>query len=89
MANVFISHKYEDSDAAAEIHNQLQLYSPNSHIFSSTRMRQGRDYREDLIEALKKADWFILIYKNPSLKHDWCLYEAGQFEAINRDETNK
>ena len=89
MSNVFISHKYEDSEAAAEIHNQLKLYSPDAQIFSSTRMRLGRDYREDLIEALKTADWFILIYKNPSLKHDWCLYEAGQFEAINRDKNNR
>lgn len=89
MLKVFISHKHEDSVAAAELHRLLELYSTDADIFSSTRMRQGRDYRDDLVNALRDSDWFILIYKRPSLPHDWCLYEAGQFEASNRDKNNK
>jgi hypothetical protein len=88
MLNVFISHKNEDKDAAAEIHRLLELYSTNAEIFSSTRMEQGQTWRNDIVNAARNADWFILIYKSPSLRHDWCLFEAGQFEANSLDENN-
>lgn len=88
MLNIFISHKEEDKAAAAEIHRLMALYSKNAKVFSSTRMRQGINWRKQLVEAIDNADWFILIYKKPSLPHDWCLFEAGHFEGINLDKKN-
>ena len=41
----------------------------------------GRQWREEIGDAVREANWFILLLPNPGDDLDWCLYETGLFEA--------
>ncbi len=82
MLNIFVSHRHEDYPAAATLRDQLQERSgAGTTYFLSEEIRAGARWREELLEALNNSDWFILLFTDPSRDWDWCLFEAGLFQA--------
>jgi hypothetical protein len=85
--NIFISHKVKDRVAAEEIRSGLSLYGGGSlNIFVSERIEAGVIWSQEIREHLKKANWLILLYTDPSEEWDWCLFEAGFFAGCAEDE---
>jgi hypothetical protein len=36
-------------------------------------------WADEIFDKLKRADWLLLLYTDPSEEWDWCLFEAGFF----------
>lgn len=79
--HIFVSHKVIDKEVAEKIKSRLIQYgSPQRmEIFLSEEIPIGEKWNEKVHIALKRADWLIFIYTDPSLEWDWCLYETGFF----------
>ncbi len=83
---IFISHKGKDKIAAERIRETLSLYgAKNLEIFVSERISPGVRWADEIWDNLKKADWLLLLYTDPSDEWDWCLFEAGFFAALIQD----
>ena len=80
---VFISHKAKDRFAVEEIVKKMRLYAGKEIEFYVSGSEYGVDWREKISQYLETSDWYILIYTDPTLDWDWCLYEAGLFEGMN------
>ena len=77
---VFISHKSRDKYAATVIDGILRKAGgANLKVFLSERIEPGVEWSNEIWEKVKKADWLILLYTDPSDEWDWCLFEAGFF----------
>ena len=80
VRHVFISHKAKDELAAEAIRKALKMRGGNSlEIFVSERIKAGSQWSEEIWKSLKRADWLLLLYTDPSQEWDWCLFEAGFF----------
>jgi len=83
---IFISHKGKDKAAVEKITNALELYgATNLKIFVSERISAGVPWAAEIYDKLKRADWLLLLYTDPSEEWDWCLFEAGFFAAYIQD----
>ena len=40
-------------------------------------------------DNLKKADWLLLLYTDPSEEWDWCLFEAGFFAGCTTEKEGR
>lgn len=90
---IFLSYKAENKFEAKELWNILSNFSNfrpederlwdrrRAEFFLCENIPEGTRYRDTLNRQLKLADMFILLYTNPSKRWDWCLYEAGRFDA--------
>ena len=82
--NVFLSYKREDYDVAKVIKDSLEVLSVGKIQFHiSEEIPVGEDWYEWIEKKLGIANWFMLLFTDPSNKWDWCLYEAGLFRGIN------
>lgn len=83
--SVFFSYKKKDEEAAVKIVNLLRKFSAGrlqiTYQAEFTSDIAGRPYRKKIIDEIKKANWFILLFPDPKDDWDWCLYEAGFFAA--------
>jgi hypothetical protein len=80
VLRIFISHKGKDKEAAEKITDALELYgAANIKIFVSERISPGVPWADEIFDKLKRADWLLLLYTDPSEEWDWCLFEAGFF----------
>lgn len=85
MLKVFVSHRHEDFEQVRQFCTALiERTGTKVTYFISEKIRAGKDWRETILKNLDEADWFFLIFKDPSRDYDWCLYEASRFEA-NKD----
>lgn len=83
---IFISHKGKDKEAAAKITDALSVYGgTNIRIFLSERISAGVPWAAEIYDKLKRSDWLLLLYTDPSEEWDWCLFEAGFFAATIED----
>lgn len=79
---IFISHKMKDKLVAKKIVDELKDYAADKfEFFLSENIPFGEDWSEKIHQNLKKADWLILLYTDPTEEWDWCLYETGFFRA--------
>ena len=86
VRHVFISHKAKDELAAEAIRKALKMRGGNSlEIFVSERIKAGSQWSEEIWKSLKRADWLLLLYTDPSQEWDWCLFEAGFFVGQSRE----
>ena len=85
--SIFLSHKAEDYDVAKVIRDNLEGLSAGKIQFHlSEELPKGDDWYEWIETNLGKANWFMLLFTDPSNEWDWCLYEAGLFRGIgNKD----
>jgi hypothetical protein len=87
IINVFISHNHEDEAAAKTIKNELALYGANRlNFFLSEEITPGEDWLQWIKEHLVTSNLLFLLFTDPSVTWDWCLYEAGLFARLDRSE---
>lgn len=80
--HIFISHKLDEKKVAEDIQNNLlKLGAGRMDIFLSEDIEFGEQWYDQIHQAIDRTDWFILLYTDPTLEWDWCLYEAGYFSA--------
>ena len=80
--NLFISHRHEDYKIAKKFRDEFERISgPACNYFLAEEIRKGDAWRGRIVDTLDKADWFILLFTDPSQNWGWCMFEAGQFEA--------
>ena len=90
VIRIFISHKSKDKEAAAKIAEALMVYGgTNIKIFLSERISPGVPWASEIYDKLKKADWLLFLYTDPSEEWDWCLFEAGFFAATIEDRQKR
>jgi hypothetical protein len=86
---IFISHKHKDRKAAETIKEELSFYGVGRlECFLSEDIPFGKDWNDQIHEALRQADWLFLLYSDATSEWDWCLYETGFFAAkatVERD----
>ena len=88
--SIFISHKHKDKIAAEAIRDELSIYGGGRlGFFLSEDIPFGQDWNDQIHEKLRKADWLLLIYSDPTSEWDWCLYESGFFAAKATEEQHK
>ncbi len=87
VIKVFFSYKKKDEDVAIKIMELLRIHSAEKlQITSMADFEKdiaGKPFRDFIREEIQRTNWFILLLPDPSDGWDWCLYEAGLFEAQN------
>jgi hypothetical protein len=85
VVNVFFSYKTEDEAAAKAIVNVMEENAAGKlNITYQARFTEeivGHSWRQEIRNAVYKANWFILLMPDPSNELDWPLYEVGLFEG--------
>ena len=85
VVNVFFSYKTEDEAAAKAIVDTLEENAGGKlNITYQARFTEeivGQSWRQEIRNAVYKANWFILLMPDPSNELDWPLYEVGLFEG--------
>lgn len=91
--HAILSHKMVDYNTAAQIASALRRCGGRGVdvSFSGEKVHFGHDYRKWIKDKLEQAEWYILAYTEPAKNWDWCLYEAGYFEAAKErgDKTRR
>ena len=87
--NIFISHKNEDEAAALCIRDILKGFdndkNPMIEFHLSEEISGGEKWYEWITSKLKSSNLLILLFTDPTLDWDWCLYEAGLFDLMDGD----
>nr|NIR31548.1 hypothetical protein [Gammaproteobacteria bacterium]NIR85105.1 hypothetical protein [Gammaproteobacteria bacterium]NIR92015.1 hypothetical protein [Gammaproteobacteria bacterium]NIU06154.1 hypothetical protein [Gammaproteobacteria bacterium]NIV53097.1 hypothetical protein [Gammaproteobacteria bacterium] len=79
---IFISHKLADGQVAKVVKDSLRLIGgPRTEISVSEDIGFGDDWVEQIHHQLSMSDWLFLLYTDPSMGWDWCLYETGFFRG--------
>ena len=85
VVNVFFSYKTKDEPAAKVVVSVLRESSAEkleiTYQAEFTQEIAGRQWRDQIRDGVRRANWFILLLPDPSDELDWCLYETGLFEA--------
>jgi hypothetical protein len=85
VVNVFFSYKTEDEAAARAIVDLMEENAAGKlNITYQARFTEeivGQSWRQEIRNAVDKANWFILLMPDPSNELDWPLYEVGLFEG--------
>lgn len=80
---IFISHKSHDGVEAEELQSLLLRYASSAmEIFCSEQITPGTPWLEWIQEKLVGSNMLLLLFTDPSLDWDWCLYEAGLFTDL-------
>jgi hypothetical protein len=84
VLHVFFSYKKKDEAAASKIVKVLRKYSAGklriTYMADFAKDYVGKQWRDEILQAVDRANWFILLLPDPSEDWDWCLYETGLFE---------
>lgn len=87
--NIFISHKKEDKATALGIRDILKGFdddeNPMVDFHLSEEIFGGDKWYEWITSKLKSSNLLILLFTDPTLDWDWCLYEAGLFDLMDGD----
>jgi hypothetical protein len=90
--NIFISYKMpkaeevggEKVDIAEEFAKELSDFSAGLiKIHYAGSFAAGIDWRNELISTIQKCDMFILLYTGAEQQWEFCLLEAGLFQATH------
>lgn len=88
--SIFLSHKGEDVDVAKVIKGRIEALSAGKIQFHlSEELPKGDDWYAWIERNLESANWFMLLFTDPSNNWDWCLYEAGLFRGIGNKEKDR
>jgi TIR domain len=83
---IFVSHKSTDGNLAKSIVTLLKGYMDNVRFFLSEEIEKGDEWRAEIESELKGADFFLLVYTDPTHDWSWCLYEAILFDELRRQD---
>ena len=85
LLNIFISHKHEYRTEAQDIKEKLYYRGAGRiQLFLSNEIPAGTDWRHWIESSLGESNILLLLFMNPSSSWDWCLYEAGLFNGLNK-----
>jgi hypothetical protein len=83
VVNIFFSFKKKDERTARAIVDLLRENSAGklriTYQGDFTQVLAGQEWRAKIREAVRDANWFILLLPDPSDELDWCLFETGVF----------
>jgi hypothetical protein len=83
VPDIFISHRHEDADVGSFIKEGLVSLSDGKlTIFVAEDISGGAVWRQQIEDALERARYLFLIYRDPSEDWSWCFYEVGYFQAL-------
>ena len=81
---IFVSHKLNDSEVAQTVRDKLRFLAGNPdriEIHTSNECEWGEDWFDRIHTLLSEADWLLLLYTDPTIDWDWCLYETGFYSG--------
>ena len=85
---IFISHKHDDHDFAANLADALGGLSDKMKCFvSGTDLVAGSDWNAEIRSQLMVSHLLVLVFTAPSKNWDWCLYEAGLFTSLGDEHS--
>jgi len=85
---IFISHKHDDHDFAANLAIALGGLSDKMKCFvSGTDLVAGSDWNAEIRSQLMLSHLLVLVFTEPSKNWDWCLYEAGLFTSLGDEHS--
>jgi len=85
---IFISHKHDDHDAAAQLSNVLGNVDEQIKCFvSGSHLIAGTDWNAEIRTQLLDSHLLVLLFTEPSKNWDWCLYEAGLFTSLGDEHS--
>lgn len=77
---VFISHKAEDHAAAETLQRILEVHSADKvKAYISEDIPGGAEWRKWINDNLLRSNLLILLFTDPRVSWDWCVFEAGLF----------
>jgi hypothetical protein len=83
--SVFFSYKKKDQAAAEAIVGALREISAGklqiTYQADFPKDCLGKKWRVRIRQEIHHANWFILLFPDPSDDWDWCLFETGLFES--------
>lgn len=86
---IFISHRHSDAELASLVKRELEALSHFTCWVSGEDISPGSDWTDAILEALEESHLLLLLFTEPEMAWDWCLYEAGlftQFGNAARDD---
>ncbi len=85
---VFLSYRSTDEKIARAVKQELESLDDRIDVFAAyDDLRRGGRWKQQLMEELKAASWFILIYTDPEMDWQWPIYEATTFEALHAGQS--
>jgi len=85
---IFISHKHDDHDCAAQLAQAIDSLSDRIKCFvSGSDLVAGSDWNAEIRSQLLVSHLLILVFTEPSKNWDWCLYEAGLFNSLGDEHS--
>lgn len=83
--SAFFSYKKKDEAAAKAVVGALRRHAGDrlkiTYQAEFTESIAGKQWRDAIRDAVRPANWFILLLPDPSDDWDWCLFETGLFVA--------
>lgn len=88
MVRLFLSHKSEHAREAVEVKRSLEALAPSRlRVFvAGTDISPGLDWRNAIRDELRGANLLLLMFTEPTLNWDWCLYEVGLYTQLKNDD---
>jgi hypothetical protein len=87
---IFLSHKKCDENCAKDLRAILRKPCGGKlDIKLMEEIPKGKEWREWIKENLAVADMLLLLYTEPTLDWNWCLFEAGIFTGSNLSQLKR
>lgn len=86
---IFISHKSKDFEKASAVERALRTFTDEVQFNIAENIPTGNDWSKWIKEKLSVSDILLLLYTDPTEEWDWCLYEAGLFTPLDREEQRR
>jgi hypothetical protein len=81
--SIFVSYAKEDSGQAAELMSQLAR-QPNFHIFTTSKISAGENWRSKIKKELSQSDYFLVLLSPTSVQSKWVQFELGAAWGLNK-----
>lgn len=84
--NIFISwSKQESKEIAIELQKLFTKLNNSAKVFvSENSIEMGSEFQKEILDAIRKADLFVVIYTRTSKKSPWVSFEGGFACGLNK-----
>jgi TIR domain len=82
--SVFFSHKVGDEGVTKSLIDLLARHTELVDFIISENIEKGKDWRQEIADALSRANFLVLVFTDPNENWGWCLYESGFFDALSQ-----
>ena len=77
--SVFFSHKINDEGVTNLLIDLLARHTENVDFIISENIEKGKDWRQEIADALNHANFLVLVFTDPHENWGWCLYKIRIF----------